>query len=44
MYGKCDKCKQVGELDCWYSDTTGEELYLCESCAERVNDEEQSHE
>lgn len=40
MYGKCDNCERTAELDCHYNDDTGEELYLCESCSETVNDED----
>ena len=44
MYGKCEHCGVLTELDCWYNDSTGEELYLCESCAEHVNDEDFEYE
>ena len=42
MWGDCEQCEQTGELDCAYNSDTGEELYLCDSCCETINDEEDS--
>lgn len=40
MYGVCDKCGQRAELDCWYNNSSGEELWLCPYCSEIVNEEQ----
>lgn len=37
MYGDCEVCGETThDLDCAYNDSTGEELYVCPSCAERL--------
>jgi hypothetical protein len=40
MEGICDRCKESHDLDCYYKEETGEELWLCSSCGQHVNDNE----
>lgn len=38
MYGICDRCGCTAYLDCYYKEETGEELYLCDSCGDYINE------
>jgi hypothetical protein len=40
MDGECENCGCVTEIECCYNPSTGQELYLCDTCSESMSEEE----
>jgi len=40
MYGRCENCGCRDEIECCYSEATGQEIYLCHSCENTMTQEE----
>jgi hypothetical protein len=40
MNGECENCGRVTEIECFYKTSTGQEIYLCETCSEIMSEEE----
>ncbi len=40
MWGDCQVCgEETRDLDCAYNQDTGQELYVCPSCAENITND-----
>jgi len=40
MYGTCENCGNKENLDCCYSQDTGQEIYICEECDTNMSQED----
>jgi protein-arginine kinase activator protein McsA len=40
MYGECENCGRNATLECSYNPSTGQEIYICETCSENMSQKE----